>query len=213
MFSPFATCESECSLCLEKYATDDACIILPSCKHKFHTTCLFNSYFKSSNKCPLCRKVIYEKPNITASLSYREIIVERDEPQQIIESTTTNYMYNVIIKLLSVHGRITFSNYNYNYPRQILPYMTAIKRFMFVIGHFIFTFGFNPYLLYVLSVKIEKVNSYYLLFGWRCYYVWAYYLCILHIPYLHQATYVKIVSDILKILIGIFIVWSIYEIM
>lgn len=45
-----------CPICLLPINDVDFCIT--SCKHKFHTSCLF----QCKNECPLCREKLVEKP-------------------------------------------------------------------------------------------------------------------------------------------------------
>ena len=45
---------SECSICLDAYADGDEIIILPVCKHIYHTHCI-TSWFTFHSHCPLCR--------------------------------------------------------------------------------------------------------------------------------------------------------------
>ena len=45
---------SECSICLDAFADRDEIIILPVCRHIYHTHCI-TSWFTSHSHCPLCR--------------------------------------------------------------------------------------------------------------------------------------------------------------
>lgn len=49
----------ECAICLEPLECNDTCKI--KCGHQFHLSCIMKN---NKNKCPLCRKEIYEKTNI-----------------------------------------------------------------------------------------------------------------------------------------------------
>ena len=44
----------ECSICLDAFADGDEIIILPVCRHIYHTHCI-TSWFTSHSHCPLCR--------------------------------------------------------------------------------------------------------------------------------------------------------------
>ena len=46
--------ESECSICLDAFADEDEIIILPVCRHIYHTHCI-TTWFTSHSHCPLCR--------------------------------------------------------------------------------------------------------------------------------------------------------------
>jgi hypothetical protein len=49
-----------CSICLENLTDNN--LSITKCNHKFHLTCLIES-FKFSNKCPLCREILFENNN------------------------------------------------------------------------------------------------------------------------------------------------------
>ena len=44
----------ECIICLDAFADGDEIIILPVCRHIYHTHCI-TSWFTSHSHCPLCR--------------------------------------------------------------------------------------------------------------------------------------------------------------
>ncbi len=53
----------ECSICLKRFKSLKKCKELP-CKHLFHKSCIYE-WFKRSNTCPFCRKVVNDKDEKT----------------------------------------------------------------------------------------------------------------------------------------------------
>ncbi|CAI2179641.1 10365_t:CDS:2 [Funneliformis geosporum] len=53
------TAEERCTICLTGYESNDMLRDLP-CSHDFHQDCI-DSWFKNSDKCPICRRSIVEK--------------------------------------------------------------------------------------------------------------------------------------------------------
>ena len=47
---------SECPVCMEEFDKTD--IMVTTCGHKFHTTCMFK-HLRNANKCPCCREVLF----------------------------------------------------------------------------------------------------------------------------------------------------------
>ncbi|KAF8016271.1 hypothetical protein BT93_H1695 [Corymbia citriodora subsp. variegata] len=47
----------DCAICLDDFAEDELCWIIPSCKHVFHSTCI-DRWLMTRLCCPLCRKPI-----------------------------------------------------------------------------------------------------------------------------------------------------------
>ncbi|KAK8955862.1 E3 ubiquitin-protein ligase [Platanthera guangdongensis] len=47
--------DDDCSICIGQFEQGEEILILPSCKHIFHATCV-NEWLQSHNTCPLCRK-------------------------------------------------------------------------------------------------------------------------------------------------------------
>jgi hypothetical protein len=51
------SCDNICSICREPLLLDT---IILNCKHRYHSTCIKNSFYKyESKKCPLCQEMIF----------------------------------------------------------------------------------------------------------------------------------------------------------
>lgn len=50
-------CE-KCPICIKNFTNSSKVIVL-NCKHVFHKTCLSKWLLKKSNKCPMCKQVVY----------------------------------------------------------------------------------------------------------------------------------------------------------
>ncbi|KAJ0691825.1 putative transcription factor C2H2 family [Helianthus annuus] len=55
----------DCAVCLSEFEDSDKCLVLPNCKHCFHSACI-HMWFSNHSTCPLCRSpVIDQQPKVT----------------------------------------------------------------------------------------------------------------------------------------------------
>ncbi|KAL3820020.1 hypothetical protein ACJIZ3_005925 [Penstemon smallii] len=52
---------SECSICLDEFATGDELCVLPQCGHGFHVRCI-DSWLRKHQSCPNCRQTLVAAP-------------------------------------------------------------------------------------------------------------------------------------------------------
>eukprot|EP00210_Caulerpa_lentillifera_P002646 g2528.t1 len=52
--------EQTCPICLEAYVEGDRLLVLPSCKHKYHTKCIVQ-WLRLRGDCPICRRRIKDE--------------------------------------------------------------------------------------------------------------------------------------------------------
>ncbi|MFS8031139.1 putative transcription factor C2H2 family [Helianthus anomalus] len=54
----------DCAVCLSEFEDSDKCLVLPNCKHCFHSACI-HIWFSNHSTCPLCRSPVHEQPKVT----------------------------------------------------------------------------------------------------------------------------------------------------
>ncbi|KAM0057914.1 putative transcription factor C2H2 family [Helianthus debilis subsp. tardiflorus] len=47
----------DCAVCLSEFEESDKCLVLPNCKHCFHSGCI-QMWFSNHSTCPLCRSPV-----------------------------------------------------------------------------------------------------------------------------------------------------------
>ncbi|KAJ0471562.1 putative transcription factor C2H2 family [Helianthus annuus] len=58
----------DCCVCLSEFEERDQCLVLPNCKHCFHSGCI-HMWFSNHSTCPLCRSPVHEQPKVTTDQS------------------------------------------------------------------------------------------------------------------------------------------------
>jgi len=87
--TPATATLTSCSICLEKFITNDEIVILnASCSHVFHKDCLVEwARQKSKNtECPMCRQLMWD-PNV-----YRSKLEKEQQQKSEVEGNNNNNM-------------------------------------------------------------------------------------------------------------------------
>ncbi|KAJ0453715.1 putative transcription factor C2H2 family [Helianthus annuus] len=58
----------DCCVCLSEFEERDQCLVLPNCKHCFHSGCI-HMWLSNHSTCPLCRSPVHEQPKVTTDQS------------------------------------------------------------------------------------------------------------------------------------------------
>ncbi|KAJ0453693.1 putative transcription factor C2H2 family [Helianthus annuus] len=74
----------DCAVCLSEFEENDKCLVLPNCKHCFHSACI-HMWFSNHSTCPLCRSpvVIVDQvttPHPTTASSIQTTTTSSSEP-------------------------------------------------------------------------------------------------------------------------------------
>ncbi|KAM0053969.1 putative transcription factor C2H2 family [Helianthus debilis subsp. tardiflorus] len=74
----------DCAVCLSEFEEGDKCLVLPNCKHCFHSGCI-HIWFSNHSTCPLCRSpvVIVDQvttPHPTTASSIQTTTTSSSEP-------------------------------------------------------------------------------------------------------------------------------------
>ncbi|KAJ0453714.1 putative transcription factor C2H2 family [Helianthus annuus] len=74
----------DCAVCLSEFEENDKCLVLPNCKHCFHSACI-HMWFSNHSTCPLCRSpvVIVDQvttPHPTTASSIQTTTTTSSEP-------------------------------------------------------------------------------------------------------------------------------------
>ncbi|KAJ0647189.1 putative transcription factor C2H2 family [Helianthus annuus] len=54
----------DCAVCLSEFEENDKCLVLPNCKHCFHSGCI-HMWFSNHSTCPLCRSHVVIVDQVT----------------------------------------------------------------------------------------------------------------------------------------------------
>ncbi|XP_035839982.1 RING-H2 finger protein ATL5 [Helianthus annuus] len=54
----------DCAVCLSEFEESDKCLVLPNCKHCFHSACI-HMWFSNHSTCPLCRSPVVIVDQVT----------------------------------------------------------------------------------------------------------------------------------------------------
>ncbi|KAJ0453710.1 putative transcription factor C2H2 family [Helianthus annuus] len=54
----------DCAVCLSEFEENDKCLVLPNCKHCFHSACI-HMWFSNHSTCPLCRSPVVIVDQVT----------------------------------------------------------------------------------------------------------------------------------------------------
>ncbi|KAJ0471561.1 putative transcription factor C2H2 family [Helianthus annuus] len=54
----------DCAVCLSEFEENDKCLVLPNCKHCFHSGCI-HIWFSNHSTCPLCRSPVVIVDQVT----------------------------------------------------------------------------------------------------------------------------------------------------
>ncbi|KAJ0453701.1 putative transcription factor C2H2 family [Helianthus annuus] len=54
----------DCCVCLSEFEESDKCLVLPNCKHCFHSACI-HMWFSNHSTCPLCRSPVVIVDQVT----------------------------------------------------------------------------------------------------------------------------------------------------
>ncbi|KAK4359800.1 hypothetical protein RND71_022029 [Anisodus tanguticus] len=92
--------DSQCVICLSKFAVREKIKVLPKCNHEFHVKCI-DKWLNSHSSCPICRRCLIEtcqkindgshfsSNNTLSSAAVQEIII-RIEPLQHEDVVSNN---------------------------------------------------------------------------------------------------------------------------
>ncbi|KAJ0747651.1 putative transcription factor C2H2 family [Helianthus annuus] len=73
----------DCAVCLSEFEESDKCLVLPTCKHCFHSGCI-HMWLSNHSTCPLCRSPVVidqvTKPHPTTASSIQTTTTSSSEP-------------------------------------------------------------------------------------------------------------------------------------